>query len=123
MVFCWTVTLVGVSVHMVVDDYCFVFGTGCFVIIRRTTCSGIFQPKKHQTNTSTDTVGAKQKVWKRIKIGSLNIQNIRGNTIFVQTVMKKTEILFIQEHWLFKFEEKEFKTPIPNTDHYARFID
>jgi hypothetical protein len=37
--------------------------------------------------------------------------------------MKETEILFIQEHWLFKFEEKEFKTPIPNTDHYARFID
>jgi hypothetical protein len=51
-----------------------------------------------ETNTSTDTVGAKQKVGKRIKIGSLNIQNIRGNTIFVQTVMKKTEILFIQEH-------------------------
>jgi hypothetical protein len=37
--------------------------------------------------------------------------------------MKETEILFIQEHWLFKFEEKEFKTLIPNTDHYARFID
>jgi hypothetical protein len=33
------------------------------------------------------------------------------------------QILFIQEHWLFKFEEKEFKTLIPNTDHYARFID
>jgi hypothetical protein len=48
-------------------------------------------------------------VGKRIKIGSLNIQNIRGNTIFVQSVMKETEILFIQEHWLFKFEEKEFK--------------
>jgi hypothetical protein len=62
-------------------------------------------------------------VGKRIKIGSLNIQNIRGNTIFVQSVMKETEILFIQVHWLFKFEEKEFKTFIPNTDHYARFID
>ena len=37
--------------------------------------------------------------------------------------MKETEILFIQVHWLFKFEEKEFKTFIPNTDHYARFID
>ena len=60
---------------------------------------------------------------KRIKIGSVNIQNIRGNTIFVQSVLKETEILFIQEHWLFKFEEKEFKTLIPNTDHYARFID
>ena len=60
---------------------------------------------------------------KRIKIGSVNIQNIRGNTIYVQSVMKETEILFIQEHWLFKFEEKEFKTLIPNTDHYARFID
>jgi hypothetical protein len=50
-------------------------------------------------------LGAKQKVGKRIKIGSLNIQNIRGNTIFVQSVMKETEILFIQEHWLFKFED------------------
>jgi hypothetical protein len=41
-------------------------------------------------------------VGKRIKIGSVNIQNIRGNTIFVQSVMIETEILFIQEHWLFK---------------------
>ena len=54
--------------------------------------------KTSKTNTSTDTVGAKQKVGKRIKIGSLNIQNIRGNTIFAQSVMKETEILFIQEH-------------------------
>jgi hypothetical protein len=37
--------------------------------------------------------------------------------------LKETEILFIQEHWLFKFEEQELKTLIPNTDHYARFID
>jgi hypothetical protein len=41
-----------------------------------------------------------------------SLQNIRGNTIFAQSVMKETEILFIQEHWLFKFEEKEFKTLI-----------
>jgi hypothetical protein len=34
--------------------------------------------------------------------------------------MKETEILFSQEHWLFKFEEQELKTIIPNTDHYAR---
>jgi hypothetical protein len=54
---------------------------------------------------------------KRITIGSLNIQNIRGNTIFAQSIMKETEVLFIQEHWLFKFEEKEFTTLIPNTDH------
>jgi hypothetical protein len=60
---------------------------------------------------------------KRITIGSLNIQNIRGNTIFTQSVMKETEILFIQEHWLFRFEEKKFTTLIPNTDHYVRFID
>jgi hypothetical protein len=172
MVFCWTVTLAGVSVYMVVDDYCFVFGTGCFVQQppderqhKRTTCQQPTGARRNDTTgqqqtparqhegatnqqptsarhddvllvyplwlrhgrilkkafgmgclrvfehplvprlwlqfTSTDTVGAKQKVWKRIKIGSLNIQNIRGNTIFVQTVMKKTEILFIQEHWLF----------------------
>ena len=31
--------------------------------------------------------------------------------------LKETEILFIQEHWLFKFEEQELKTLIPNTDH------
>ena len=37
--------------------------------------------------------------------------------------MKETEILFIQEHWLFKFEENEYTTLIPNTDHYVRFID
>jgi len=66
--------------------------------------------KTTETNTSTDTVGTKQKLGKRITIGSLNIQNIRGNTIFAQSVMKETEILFIQEHWLFKVEEKEFKT-------------
>ena len=79
--------------------------------------------KTTEINTSTDTVGTKQKLGKWITIGSLNIQNIRGNTIFAQSIMKETEILFIQEHWLFKFEEKEFTTLIPNTDHYVRFID
>jgi hypothetical protein len=114
-----------------VDNYCFVFGTGCFVIIRHTICTSTPTIEKEsnkptqkttETNTSTDTVGAKQKLGKRITIGSLNIQNIRGNTIFAQSIMKETEILFIQEHWLFKFEEKEFTTLIPNTDHYVRFI-
>jgi hypothetical protein len=41
-------------------------------------------------------------------LGSLNIQNIRGNTIFVQSVMKETEILFIQVHWLFKFGRRRW---------------
>ena len=72
--------------------------------------------KTTESNTSTDTIGVKQKLRKRIKIGSLNVQNIRENTIFAQSVMKETEILFIQQHWLFKFEEKEFKTLIPNTE-------
>jgi hypothetical protein len=76
---------------------------GCLRVFEHPLIPRLCKPtqKTTETNTSADTVGAKQKVGKRIKIGSLNIQNIRGNTIFAQSVMKETEILFIQEHWLF----------------------
>ena len=37
--------------------------------------------------------------------------------------MKDVDILPIQEHWLFKFEEKEIEKLLPNIDFYARYID
>ena len=60
---------------------------------------------------------------RKLKIGTLNVQNIRANAAFIQDIMKDIYILLIQEHWLFKFEEKEIEKLLPNIDFYARYID
>jgi len=60
---------------------------------------------------------------RKLKIGTLNVQNIRANAAFIQDIMKDIDILLIQEHWLFKFEEKEIEKLLPNIDFYARYIE
>ena len=60
---------------------------------------------------------------RKLKIGTLNVQNISANAAFIQDIMKDIDILLIQEHWFFKFEEKEIEKLLPNIDFYARFID
>ena len=40
----------------------------------------------------------------RATIGSINIQNVKTNKAFLQSVFGKLDIICIQEHWLFDFE-------------------
>ena len=37
-------------------------------------------------------------------IGSINIQNVKTNKAFLQSLFRKLDIICIQEHWLFDFE-------------------
>ena len=74
----------------------------------------------NQTSNNLKNKGNKKKV---LRTGSLNVQNIRGNSLFILNTMKNLDLLLIQEHWLFKFEENEFSNLFPNLDFYARYVD
>ena len=74
-------------------------------------------------NTSLPKANVKDMTNEKIKVGTLNVQNIRGNAMFIQDTMKDIHILMIQEHWLFTFEQNEISTVIPDIDFYARSVD
>ena len=70
----------------------------------------------------TDRMTNLKETKRKLKIGTLNVQNIRANAAFIQDIMKDIDILLIQEHWLFKFEENEIEKLLPNIDFCARYI-
>ena len=41
----------------------------------------------------------------RINIGTLNIQNVLTNQLYLRHVLKNCDILFIQEHWQYSFDK------------------
>ncbi|VDI59355.1 Hypothetical predicted protein [Mytilus galloprovincialis] len=47
----------------------------------------------------------KQRDEKEIVIGTLNVQNAISNQLYVNQVLKRCDILCIQEHWLYTFEK------------------
>ena len=42
-----------------------------------------------------------------ITIASLNIENFHSNKLFLKILMENTDIIAIQEHWLFAFEKDD----------------
>ncbi|XP_062617044.1 uncharacterized protein LOC134278766 [Saccostrea cucullata] len=58
-----------------------------------------------------------------MKIGTLNVQNIKGNSVYINEILKEIDILLIQEHWMFKFEEREIGNILHDHDFYARYVD
>ncbi|MES9879590.1 MAG: reverse transcriptase family protein [Sedimenticola sp.] len=56
-------------------------------------------------------------------MGTLNIQNIKGNTKYLQSVLASTDILCIQEHWLFTFEQKLVDDSWPDYCNQLKCVD
>ncbi|CAC5396046.1 unnamed protein product [Mytilus coruscus] len=72
-----------------------------------------FETNKHSTEQhfrgkqSLDSGLADQNA--NITIGTLNIQNIKGYSVYLQTVLKSLDILCIQEHWILSLEKDIIK--------------
>ena len=58
-----------------------------------------------------------------IKIGSHNSQGINQNRIFTENLLKKLDILCIQEHWLWSFELSEINKIAPEHHMTAKAAD
>ncbi|CAG2242260.1 unnamed protein product [Mytilus edulis] len=58
-----------------------------------------------------------------ITIGTLNIQNIKGNSIYLQTILKSLDILCIQEHWILSLEKNIIKNINNDFISYVKSVD
>ena len=60
-----------------------------------------------------------------LSIVSLNIKNVKSNTLCLTSLLEDYDFITLQEHWLFKFEQHMFLhlTSYPDVDYVARSCD
>ena len=58
-----------------------------------------------------------------VKIGTINIQNAKSNYIYLAEQLKKHDILCIQEHWLYTFEETWLENVSDNHIYFSKSVD
>jgi exonuclease III len=58
-----------------------------------------------------------------ISIASLNIDNIKSNTEYLQKLLEQHPIVCIQEHWLFNFEKDLIGKMLPNCRYAIKCSD
>ena len=59
----------------------------------------------------------------QITIGSLNIQNILANEVYLKAVLSKCDILCLQEHWIFSNRKNIFQEIITSHEVEAKSVD
>lgn len=58
-----------------------------------------------------------------LKIATSNIKNYNANKVYLQHLLKKFDIVCIQEHWLYNFEKDNMKEASSNHTCFAKSID
>jgi hypothetical protein len=59
----------------------------------------------------------------QITIGSLNIQNILANEVYLRAVLSQCDLLCIQEHWIFSHRKSIFQEIITSHEVEAKSVD
>jgi hypothetical protein len=58
-----------------------------------------------------------------LKITSINIEGIKGNSAYVSQLLAENTIICLQEHWLFSFESKMLYNLFPTMDIQIKCVD
>ena len=58
-----------------------------------------------------------------LQVATFNVQNINANVLAVQDVLKNVDILAVQEHWLFNFEQQKLYDIDKNFTFAAKSVD
>ena len=74
-------------------------------------------PRKVPDNPTTDAQNH------TITIASLNIQNIKSNKPYLQELLKQHDIVCIQEHWLFNYEQNWVKNNFSDISVNIKSVD
>mgnify|MGYP001557667938 CR=1 FL=1 len=59
----------------------------------------------------------------KLSIVTYNVKNLKSNFVCVNSLLNNHDVVIIQEHWLFKFEEILFKKFNSDWDFHAKFVD
>ncbi len=60
---------------------------------------------------------------KSITVSTFNVKNIKSNTVGVQDVLEKSDVLLMQEHWLFTHELSALKRIKKEFDTHSKAVD
>ena len=60
---------------------------------------------------------------KALKIGTLNVKNVETNIIFVKKLLQNCDILFLQETWLFNFQQSQLNEYLETHTSYGKSVD
>ena len=58
-----------------------------------------------------------------LQVATFNVQNINANVLAVQDVLRNVDILAVQEHWLFNFEQQKLYDIDKNFTLAAKSVD
>ncbi|VDI67835.1 Hypothetical predicted protein [Mytilus galloprovincialis] len=58
-----------------------------------------------------------------IIIGTLNVQNVKSNALYIKNWLRDVHVLCIQEHWLFNAEKKIIAEITENSGYIAKSVD
>ena len=58
-----------------------------------------------------------------VTIGTYNVDNIKTNVVYTQSLIDICDILFIQENWLYKFEQSTIQTLFPIVNWFVKSAD
>ncbi|CAG2245623.1 unnamed protein product [Mytilus edulis] len=58
-----------------------------------------------------------------IIIGTLNVQNVKSNALYIKNLLRDVHVLCIQEHWLFNAEKKIIAEITENSGYIAKSVD
>ena len=71
------------------------------------------------------TTGEHPDTLPNLSISTYNTECIRNNQVYASEIMNSSDIILIQEHWLFQAEvdAKELDKMFPNHDNHAKGVD
>ena len=58
-----------------------------------------------------------------LRLSTFNIKNIRANSIYTKAIGQNLDLLALQEHWLFRFEEEVLGTLLPDFNFHIKCVD
>ena len=59
----------------------------------------------------------------KLSLITYNVKNLKSNYVCINNLLNSHDFILIQEHWLFKFEEKLFSQFNSNIAYHAKYVD
>ena len=69
---------------------------------------------------STKTIDSRTK---ELRLGTLNVKNVKANCIYVDKILKNLDFLVIQEHWLYRYEANTLEELFPSHHFLIKCVD
>ena len=80
-------------------------------------------PKPDTQNQQATPMASSSQHEHTISVASINIQNIKSNIPYLHTLLEEHDLVCIQEHWLFNYEQNWISNNIKNLKVHIKSVD